>query len=77
MTYWFVVRETKHDDGVRVGVSQGSGDLIYVYKPGDELRFADERSALSFVRACHAYPAGLPVYENMVASFRAVKVEDG
>ena len=71
-SYWIIVRNNKSGGSVRVSM-QGER-CSYTFNPGDEMRFADERSALKFM----VYAGrDLPVYEGQVGGLRAVKVESG
>ena len=76
MNYWVVERAAAHsgDSGVLMGVAK-DGRPTYVYKRGDEMRFADERSALGFVRVCEdQHP---PRYDNMADHYDVVHVVNG
>ena len=71
MTYWIVLRERESGNGVRVGVSS-NGKAMYVYRPGAELRLADEASANAFRRI--AMHAGLKQYAGMLPTFKTLEV---
>ena len=76
MNYYAVERAAKREgaSGTLIGISR-EGEVTYVWKRGDEVRFADERSANAFVRLCAA--SNLRQYDHMADHFMSLHVVNG